>query len=97
MRENDERKSRKRLGAFWRRVLCAVGIVLAIVGAFFVSIANEGIGIALGVAGYLLGARTLGAATVVLCVAGALVGLFVGPYAMPGSYDEWVSGIKELM
>ena len=98
MRENDERsKSRKRLGAFWGRVLCAVGIVLAIVGAFFVSIASEGIGIALGVAGYLLGARSLGAATVVLCVAAALVGLFVEPYAMPGSYDELVNGIKELM
>ncbi len=98
MRENDERrKSRKRLGAFWGRVLCAVGIVLAIVGAFFVSIASEGIGIALGVAGYMLGVRALGVTTIVLCVAAAAVGLFVGPYAMPGSYDELVNGIKEVI
>jgi len=72
MRENDERrKSRKRLGAFWGRVLCAVGILLAVIGAFFVSIASEGIGIALGVAAYLLGARALGVTTIVLCVASA--------------------------
>ncbi len=72
-----------------------VGIVLAIVGAFFVSIASEGIGIARGVAGYLLGA--LGVTTIVLCGAAALVGLFVGPYAMAGSYDELVNGIKEVI
>jgi putative Mn2+ efflux pump MntP len=98
MRENDEtRKSRKRLGAFWGRVLCTVGIVLAIVGAFFVSIASEGIGATLGVAGYLLGARALGVTTIVLCVVAAFVGLFVGPYAMPGTYDELVNGIKEVI
>jgi putative Mn2+ efflux pump MntP len=98
MRENDEtRKSRKRLGAFWGRALCTVGIVFAIVGAFFVSIASEGIGAALGVAGYLLGARALGVTTIVLCVAAAFVGLFVGPYAMPGTYDELVNGIKEVI
>lgn len=73
-----------------------VGIVLAIVGAFFVSIASEGIGVTLGVTGYLLGARALGVATIVLCMA-ALVGLFVGPYAMPGTYDELVNGIKEVI
>ncbi|MDP8926190.1 MAG: hypothetical protein M3M97_04595 [Actinomycetota bacterium] len=61
------------------------------------SIASEGIGIALGMVGYLLGALTLGVATVVLCVVAALVGLFVGPYAMPGSYDELVNGIKEVI
>ena len=84
MIENDETsKSRKRAGAFWGRVLCAVGILLAVIGAFFVSIASEGMGIALGVAGYLLGAHALGVTTIVLCVAAALVSLFVGPYALP--------------
>ena len=98
MRENDEtRKSRKRLGVFWGQALCTVGILLAIVGAFFVSIASEGIGAALGVAGYQLGARALGFTTIVLCVAAAFVGLFVGPYAMPGTYDELVNGIKEVI
>ena len=48
-------------------------------------------------AGYLLGVRALGVTTIVLCVAAALVGLFVGPYAMPGSYDELVNGIKEVI
>jgi hypothetical protein len=98
MKENYEpRKSQKRLMTFWGRVLCAAGIVLAIVGAFFVSIASEGIGIALGMAGYLLGARALGVTTIVLCGAAALVSLFVGPYAMPGSYDELVNGLKEVI
>ena len=87
MIENDETratcKSGKRAEAFWGRVLCAVGILLAVIGAFFVSIASEGMGIGLGVAGYLLGARALGVTTIVLCVAAALVSLFVGPYALP--------------
>ena len=61
------------------------------------SIASEGRGIRLGVAGYLLGAHALGVTTIVLCVAAALVGLFVGPYALPGSYNELVNGIKEVI
>ena len=90
MIENDETsKSRKRVGAFWGRVLCAVGILLAGIGAFFVSIASEGIGIALGVAGYLLGARALGVTTIVLCVAAALVGLFVGCMHCPALTTSW--------
>ena len=64
-----------------------IGILLAVVGAYFVPVATEGIGIALGVAGYALGARTLGAATIVLCVVGIFVGLLVGPGVIPGSYD----------
>ena len=96
MRANDEtRKSRKRLGAFWGRVLCVFGILLAVVGAYFVSVATEGVGIALGVAGYAFGARTLGITTIVLCVIGMFVGLLVGQGVIPGSYDEPVDGIQE--
>lgn len=46
---------------FFGRVLCVLGLALAFIGAYFVSIRTEFIGIVLGVGGYYLGARTLGA------------------------------------
>ena len=96
MAENERARSNgKGLKVFWGRVLCVFGILLAVVGAYFVSVATEGVGIALGVAGYAFGARTLGITTIVLCVIGMFVGLLVGQGVIPGSYDEPVDGIQE--
>ncbi len=78
--------------SFWGRTLCAAGIVLAVIGAYFVSVALGAVGIVLGVVGYALGARRLGAATVVLGVASIFVGLLVGQGVMAGSYDRAVDG-----
>ena len=78
--------------SFWGRVLCVPGLVLAVIGAYFVSVALGAGGIVLGVAGYTLGTRRLGAATVVLGVASIFVGLLVGQGVMAGSYDRAVDG-----
>ena len=65
------------------------GMVLAVVGAYFVSVA---LGVVLGVAGYALGARRLGAATAVVGVVSIFVGLLAGQGVMAGSYDRAVDG-----
>ena len=74
------------------RVLCAAGIILALIGAYFVSVALGAVGIVLGVAGYALGARRLGVVAVVLGVVSIFVGLLVGQGVMAGSYDRAVDG-----
>ena len=74
------------------RVLCVAGIILALIGAYFVSVALGAAGIVLGVVGYALGARRLGAATVVLGVASIFLGLLVGQGVVAGSYDRAVDG-----
>lgn len=74
------------------RVLCVVGIILAVIGALFVSVALGAGGIVLGVVGYALGARRLGTVTVVLGVVSIFVGLLVGQGVMAGSYDRAVDG-----
>ena len=74
------------------RVLCVAGIILALIGAYFVSVALGAIGIVLGVAGYALGSRRLGTATVVLGVVSIFVGLLVGQGVMAGAYDRAVDG-----
>ncbi len=93
----NEGKERKAGGLriFWSRLLCAVGMLLAIVGAFFVSVALGALGIVFGVVGYGVGARNLGFATILLGVVSILVGLFIGQGVIAGSYDEVVNGIKE--
>ena len=68
------------------------GIILAVVGAYFVSVALGAVGVVLGVAGYALGARRLGAATAVAGVASIFVGLLAGQGVMAGSYDRSVDG-----
>ncbi len=68
------------------------GLILAVIGAYFVSVALGAVGIVLGVVGYALGARRLGAATVVLGVVSIFVGLLVGQGVMAGSYDRAVDG-----
>ena len=74
------------------RVLCVAGILLALIGAYFVSVALGAAGIILGVVGYALGTRRLGAATVVLGVASIFVGLLVGQGVVADSYDRAVDG-----
>ena len=66
------------------RGLCVFGLVLAVVGAYFDSMAIEAMGIVLGVVGYYLGARTLASATILLCVVAVFVGLLVGQAFVPG-------------
>lgn len=67
------------------------------VGMLFVSIATGAVGIVLGVAGYSLGARRVGALAVVLCTVAMLLGLLVAQGVMPGPYEEAVSGFKEAL
>ncbi len=74
------------------RVLCVVGIILSILGAYFVSVALGAVGIVLGVLGYFLGARNLGRATIILGVLSIVVGLLIGQAVIPGSYDRTVDG-----
>jgi hypothetical protein len=74
------------------RVLCVTGIVLAVIGAFFVSVALGAASIILGVVGYALGARRLAVITVVLGTISIFVGLLVGQGVMAGSYDRAVDG-----
>ncbi len=99
MRRNEEarRNGREgsRVGVFWGRLLCMVGILLGIVGSFFVSVALGALGIFLGVAGDFMGAHNLGRMTIILGVVSIFVGLFIGQGVMAGSYDEMVNGFKE--
>ncbi|CAN5871330.1 hypothetical protein BH18ACT11_BH18ACT11_00240 [soil metagenome] len=76
------------LGKLVARTLGAAGIVLAVVGAYYVSVAFATSGILLGTVGYAVGARNFGRAAVVLGVVSIFVGLLVGQRAMPGSYDQ---------
>ena len=72
--------------------MCVAGMVLAAIGAYFVSVALGAVGIVLGVAGYALGAHRLGAAAAVVGVASIFVGLLVGQGVMASSYDRAVDG-----
>jgi len=67
---------------------------LAVVGAFFVSIATDVLGMVLGMVGYFLGARVLGTVVVILSIATFLIGLLGGPAALPGSYDQPTHGTE---
>ena len=71
-----------------------VGMSLAVVGAFFVSIATDVLGMVLGMVGYFLGARVLGTVVVILSIATFLIGLLGGPAALPGSYDQPTHGTE---
>lgn len=80
------------------RIASVIAILFCVpVGILFVSIATGAVGIVLGVVGYSLGARRLGALAVVLCTVAMFLGLLVGQGIMPGSYDEAVSGFKEAL
>ena len=76
------------------RLLSGFALIFCVpVGALFVSIAMGAVGICLGVAGYVLGARRLGSLAVVLCTIAMFVGLLVGQGVIPGdAYDRTVDG-----
>jgi len=79
---------------FPARALCMVGMSFAVVGVFFVSVATDVLGMVLGMLGYFLGARVLGTVVVILSIATLLIGLLVGPAALPGSYDQPTHGTE---
>lgn len=80
---------------FAARALCAIGLLLAIIGAFFISVAMNVLAMVLGMLGYALGARLLGPATVILALLTLLAGLLLGQGALPGAYDRITDGIIE--
>ncbi len=75
-------------------ILSAIALLFCVpVGILFVSVATGAVGIILGVVGYALGARKLGALAVVLCTVAMFVGLLVGQGVIPGyAYDRAVDG-----
>lgn len=76
------------------RMLCSVGVILAVIGAYFVSVGTDVVGIVLGATGYYLGARTFGVVVIILSTVTFFVGLLVGQDVIPGSYDEVVNGLS---
>jgi hypothetical protein len=74
------------------RILCSVGLALAVTGAIFVDIATDVVGMLLGATGYYLGARVFGTILIILSTATLFIGLLAGQGAIPGSYEELMSG-----
>lgn len=71
-----------------------IGLIFAVVGAFFVSVGTAVLGVLLGMVGYFLGARVLGTVVVLLSVAALFIGLLIGPLSIPGSYDQPTNGTE---
>ena len=80
---------------FPARALCVVGVSFAVVGAFFVEIAIDVLGMILGAVGYYLGSRVFGAVVIILSVVTLFIGLLAGQGVIPGSYDEIVNGYMQ--
>ena len=101
MRRNEEARRNRgkgsRVGAFWGRALCVLGMLFVIVGSFFVSVALGALGVFLGLAGDILGARELGRVTVLLGAISIFVGLFIGQGSMASSYDSMVDRVKKTV
>jgi len=74
------------------RMLCSVGLGFAVLGAFFVSVETNVVGMLLGAVGYYLGARVFGVVIIILSIITLFIGLLIGPGAIPGSYDEVMNG-----
>jgi hypothetical protein len=87
-------KESKTPGAtMWGRAISLVGLLFcAPVGALFVSVATEAVGLFFGVVGYALGARRLGVVTVLACTAAMFLGMLVAQGVIPGAYDRAVDG-----
>ena len=81
-----------RSGLIPGRILCVIGLGFAVIGAFFVSIGTDILGMILGMAGYYLGARVFGVVIIVLSTITLFIGLLIGQGAIPGSYDEIMNG-----
>lgn len=70
------------------RLLSGFALIFCVpVGALFVSIAMGAVGICLGIAGYVLGARRLGSLVVALCTIAMCQGVIPGD-----AYDRAVDG-----
>ncbi len=99
MRRNEEARRNggqgSRVGVFWGRAFCILGMLFVIVGSFFVSVALGALGIFPGVADDFMGAHNLGRITIILGVVSIFVKLFIGQGVMAGSYGEMVNGFKE--
>lgn len=74
------------------RILCSVGLALAVTGAFFVDVGTDVVGMLLGATGYYLGARVFGTILIILSIVTLFIGLLAGQGAIPGSYEELLSG-----
>ena len=68
----------------WGTAACALGIICAASGVFFIDLIFEFVGILLGAAGYALGARRLGIATIVLSTVLLLIFLAISQGMVPG-------------
>ena len=89
----DANETRPGLRQYAGRLVSGFALLFCVpLGALFVSVATGAVGIFLGVAGYALGARRLGALAVVLCTVAMIVGLLVGQGVIPGSFDRAVDG-----
>jgi hypothetical protein len=77
------------------RILCAIGLGFAVIGAFFISVGTNVVGMILGVVGYYFGARVFGVLVIVLATITLFIGLLLGPGAIPGAYDEAVEGLTK--
>jgi hypothetical protein len=60
------------------RVLSISGLILAVIGAFFVSVAMNGLGMIFGMLGYALGSRILGSVASWLSLITIFIGMFFG-------------------
>lgn len=85
---------RQQRSLFPARALCVIGLIFAVVGAFFVSVGTAVLGVLLGMVGYFLGARAFGTAVVLLSIATLFIGLLIGPLSIPGSYDQPTNGTE---
>lgn len=77
------------------RLLCGVGIFIAVIGAFFVSVATNVIGIVLRMVGDALGARRFGTLTIIPAVLTLAVGIFIGQGVLPVAYDRITSSLTK--
>jgi hypothetical protein len=77
------------------RILCAIGLGFAVIGAFFISVGTNIVGMILGLVGYYMGARIFGVLVIVLSTVTLFIGLLIGPGAIPGTYDEAVEGLTK--
>lgn len=77
------------------RILCATGLGFAVIGAFFISVGTNIVGMILGLVGYYFGARVFGVLVIVLSTVTLFIGLLIGPGSIPGTYDEAVEGLTK--
>jgi hypothetical protein len=60
------------------KVLSMIGLAFAVIGAYYVSVATNVLGLILGMGGYVMGSRILGSTAALLCLVSIFVGIFFG-------------------